>query len=303
MKKMILAAVPLILLLVLSTISFVSATSKVVFEMGDPVGDDNGPGTYVYPTGDDFASPGAFDFTHFKVSTDENYVVFEFTYVTLGDNPWGAGYGFSLQYQHVYIDKDRKSGSGSENTYGANLRVDPADAWEVALVIGPDPTWNPPGPNGVYVYDFARDNMTTYHGSIMIENKDNSVIAKVPITEIGEPTDEWAYTVITGPWDTGHFRAVGIEPDTWTCGGANTDALASGVAPLAFDILVPKGMDQATVLKSYDVDATPPTFATVHAVSLATEAPASQLPLSTLAIIGGVIVAIIVVATVIVKRR
>jgi len=306
-----LAAVPLILLLVLSTISFAAATSKVVFEMDDPVGDDYGPGTYTYPTAADFHTGMAsndntsFDLTHFKVSADENYVVFEFTYDNLGGNVWTAAYGFSLQYPEVYIDKDRVSGSGKTSTYGANLQVASADAWEVALTIGPDPSWNPPAPNAVYI---AEDNgdVTTYGGNMVISVDNNTVIAKVPIALTGEPTDGWAYTVITGGWDTGHMRGIQIgAPSDWIGGGADENALIVGVVPLAYDILVPKGMDQSTVLKSYDINAATATagYATVHAVSPATEAPASAFPLSTLAVIIVVIVVIIAVVAVVAKRR
>ena len=64
-------------------------------------------------------------------------VVFEFEYKNLGGNPWGSKYGFSFQFQQVYIDKDGKKGSGRTDTVGANLLVDSANAWEAAITVGP----------------------------------------------------------------------------------------------------------------------------------------------------------------------
>ena len=38
----------------------------LLLDVTDPDGDDNGPGTYAYPTSDDF-HPGAFDLQRFQV--------------------------------------------------------------------------------------------------------------------------------------------------------------------------------------------------------------------------------------------
>ena len=51
-----------------------------VWEADDPVGDDDGPGTYTYPTNPAFSPfSGIFDLTHFKVLHDPENVCFEIT--------------------------------------------------------------------------------------------------------------------------------------------------------------------------------------------------------------------------------
>ncbi|MFD1051926.1 glucodextranase DOMON-like domain-containing protein, partial [Kibdelosporangium lantanae] len=50
-------------------------TGTVVFDVNDPDGDDNGPGTYAYPTAGDF-HPGAFDIQRFQViDSGDRYVL------------------------------------------------------------------------------------------------------------------------------------------------------------------------------------------------------------------------------------
>jgi len=51
--------------------------------VGDPEGDDHGPGSYTYPT-DPVFDPGCFDLREFVVGTDEENIVFAFTFA--GDN-------------------------------------------------------------------------------------------------------------------------------------------------------------------------------------------------------------------------
>jgi hypothetical protein len=49
-------------------------TGTTVLDVTDPDGDDNGPGTYAYPTSDDF-KPGAFDLQRFQVIVDGDNVL------------------------------------------------------------------------------------------------------------------------------------------------------------------------------------------------------------------------------------
>src|SRR5215831_13832967 len=53
-----------------------------VLDVSDPSGDDNGPGTYQYPTSGDF-KPGAFDLTRFQVLSDGTYAYVRVTLANL----------------------------------------------------------------------------------------------------------------------------------------------------------------------------------------------------------------------------
>jgi len=73
----------------------------------DPTGDDNGPGTYVYP-GDGAFNAGAFDITRFGVYDDGRS--YNFVTTIAGDvrNPWG-GNQISVQRMNFYV----RTGTGT----------------------------------------------------------------------------------------------------------------------------------------------------------------------------------------------
>src|SRR5207248_6017670 len=55
---------------------------STVLDVTDPTGDDNGPGTYQYPTASDFA-PGSFDLTRYQVLSDGTFAYLRVTLRTL----------------------------------------------------------------------------------------------------------------------------------------------------------------------------------------------------------------------------
>ncbi len=285
------------LLLSLNTVA-----AQVAFEMMDPEGDDVGPGTYVYPKASPFVA-GIFDLLHFKVETEGDKVVFYFQFKALGPadnpNPWGSQTGFCLQIMQVYIDTDRKSGSGRTDTFMANLDIDKANAWEIGLAIGPH--WGNPD-------DFIKNNRVTKGevdelGNIEVsaDVATNRLIAKVPVDVIGTPTNKWAYSVLVGGWDgmgpTG-FRAVGVEAEDWVAGGADSMAVAAGVNPIPFDVLVPEGKDQLTILKTYTID--PPKFAVLYAIGPGIPA---KFPTNTVLIIVVAVVVILLIVFTLKKKK
>jgi glucoamylase len=70
-----------------------------VLDVTDPAGDDNGPGTYQYPTAADFHA-GAFDLTGFKVISDGTTAYLQATLANL-DPTFGAQFG--AQLLDVYV--------------------------------------------------------------------------------------------------------------------------------------------------------------------------------------------------------
>lgn len=109
--------------------------------LSDPKGDDNGPGTYVYPTDKAYA-PGAFDMTRFEVIPQGETVEFRVTMARRIDDPWDSsawgGNGFSLQMAFVHIDTDGAAGSGAtEGLAGTNVRFSDDEAWDKVVIISP----------------------------------------------------------------------------------------------------------------------------------------------------------------------
>jgi len=111
------------------------------FTMSDPTGDDDGPGTYKYPT-DAVYKPGSFDMTEFQVVNKGSTVEFRIKVNAKIEDPWDSqawgGNGFSVQMAFIHIDMDHKAGSGAvEGMPGTNVRFAPEEAWDKVVIISP----------------------------------------------------------------------------------------------------------------------------------------------------------------------
>ncbi len=96
--------------------------------LSDPAGDDNGPGTYTYPTNSAFAR-GGFDLTGLSVFTDGDDALFVATIAGPVVNPWG---GDEISHQRFNVYLGRGSGAPAHALPGTNL--DTAGGWDVAVV-------------------------------------------------------------------------------------------------------------------------------------------------------------------------
>lgn len=109
--------------------------AEVVFT--DPTGDDNGPGTYSYPT-DAVYTPGSFDLTELKVAAKGEKVDFEVTVNSRLEDPWAMKVGFAVQMVFIFIDVDHKEGSGTTaGLPGLNISFAPCCAWEYVVILSP----------------------------------------------------------------------------------------------------------------------------------------------------------------------
>lgn len=109
--------------------------------LSDPTGDDNGPGTYLYPT-DQVYKPGSFDLTAFEVVPKGDTVEFRVTVKSKIEDPWDSkawgGNGFSVQMAFIHIDTDHAAGSGATvGLPGTNVRFAPEEAWDKVVIISP----------------------------------------------------------------------------------------------------------------------------------------------------------------------
>ena len=111
--------------------SFVLPGSQV-FSVTDPTGDDNGPGTFQYPTASDF-SPGAFDLTGVSVNQTSTDV-----YLTVSIKNLASTFGnaFGAQLLDVYVhDPSAPSTSTAAAFTTRNYTIAPADAWSERLEL------------------------------------------------------------------------------------------------------------------------------------------------------------------------
>jgi hypothetical protein len=129
------------------------AGQQHVITIPDPAGDDHGDGGLFYPQRSDF-QPGDLDLLQLQINRDEDGFWFEAMFKNPirdpADVPYGVGgeslanfarkgfYQFNLD---IYIDTDRIKGSGNTFTLPGRggVRIDPAYAWERAVILTPRP--------------------------------------------------------------------------------------------------------------------------------------------------------------------
>ncbi|MDI6883876.1 MAG: glucodextranase DOMON-like domain-containing protein [Hadesarchaea archaeon] len=255
--------------------TFQAHGAQPFFEMEDPVDDDHGLDTYMYPENLEFVA-GAFDLLHFSVGEEEDKVLFELQFRTLGGNPWGAPNGFCLQIIEIYVN----DGTGSRTTVipvasadnGDNAHVIIENAWRWALRAN---GW-PHGYNGEYNTHGRWENDSEFDIQVSGDTIQNKVYIKVPKGIVGSPSGSkpWWCTVLVGSDAAGRWRkVVPVERSPlyvrWMPGVGDVlvaacAAYENKVEPRPMDILVPAWTSQVEVLNAYQ--ANPPSFTKVYAV-------------------------------------
>lgn len=113
-----------------------AAAQEVVFK--DPIGDDDGPGKYIYPT-DAVYKKGSFDLTQLRVSQKGDKLTFEISVNSDLEDPWGmpAPASFSVQMAFVHV----KTGAGgiAKGVPGTNVAFAPGEEWNKVVILSPQP--------------------------------------------------------------------------------------------------------------------------------------------------------------------
>jgi carbohydrate-binding DOMON domain-containing protein len=212
----------------------------------DPRGDDDGPGTYTYPT-DPVYTKGSFDILEFRVRPRANVVEFAVTVNATIEDPWKSpswdGNGFSVQMIFVHIDMDHESGSGiTRGIPGTNGRFTPEEAWDKVIVISPQ------GSRRLWA-EIDRK-ASVWKDRIIVPRttraSDRTLVAVVDAASLGGPPQpQWGYQVVMQsnegfPEDTDLLtRRVNQHASQHRFGGGT----GSGEDPQVVDILVPAGGD------------------------------------------------------------
>ncbi len=129
-----------------------AAKEDALFTLADPRGDDYGAGGLVYPLRSDWR-PGDLDIVSFSARSEKDGTVFGVTFANPIRKPIAEAidqvgtqlnkvcrYGFYTFNLDLYVDTDRKPGSGSLNTLPGRIAdIAPEDAWERAVVVTPRP--------------------------------------------------------------------------------------------------------------------------------------------------------------------
>jgi alpha-amylase/alpha-mannosidase (GH57 family) len=221
--------------------------AKIILDMADPIGDDHGPGPYVYPVNDIFPKR-CFDIERFIVAKDKKDIIFVFKVGAL-PNPWNSPIGLSLQTVDVYIDKDHKPNSGSTVLLpGRQAATEPSSAWEYAV-------WVEGWIQEIHKSN-QKGNITKLDAAFAYRTNDQerTITIRVPQEIIGNDPENWGYIpVLLGqegfpPPGNWRIRPVEKEAKLWRFGGGPDDYLTH---PFIIDMIVPKGYNQEKILSKY----------------------------------------------------
>jgi glucan 1,4-alpha-glucosidase len=222
----------------------------------DPAGDDNGPGSYTYPTNPVYV-PGAFDLTAVDVYDAGNNYAFVSTIAGEVTNPWG-GQGISHQRINVYLSNGKEEATPA--LPGTNINLE--HAWDAVIVT--DGRYDGAG---VYRPDGTRTSGVT----LLSVPEARQIVTMVPKTALGElnPATARFATAMFGNAETGegigNVRPV-YDGEYWAAGnpswikewrfGGGAGVFDNGTAsrdtdvsdPNALDVIVREGQTQAGVL-------------------------------------------------------
>jgi len=174
-----------------------TCTPEGGFTFADPIGDDDGPGTYKYPT-DPVYKPGSFDMTEFQVLPQGNQVEFRVSVRSRIEDPWDSpawgGNGFSVQMAFIFIDTDHKAGSGVlDGLPGLNIRFAPDEAWDKVVIISPQPATR--------VNSEVSQKCPQWKSRIIVPRitraQGRTLVAVVDKSQLGgDPSPNWGYQVV-----------------------------------------------------------------------------------------------------------
>lgn len=280
---------------------FSGVSAETVFEISDPKGDDHGDGTLLYPSLR-FAD-GDLDLKSFKVENKADRAVFTVEFHNRIHEPERgaadelgndftkiARHGFYQFNIDIYIDTDRRIGSGYVRTLPGRLAtIDPASAWDVAIIASPRPAvmqrmlggllaeelrstvldGKDTSSDGASAEQLAAtiDRQTIFPTSFKVRR--NRISFEVTHDQLGGvPRDTWGYTVFV----TGANLEASLELMS-SVGGRESLEAQLGVLPISpgewrerfgggrkgeplqppiVDLFVPEGETQEWILADFD---------------------------------------------------
>ncbi|HZP50656.1 glucodextranase DOMON-like domain-containing protein [Actinocrinis sp.] len=216
-----------------------------VLDLTDPAGDDNGPGTYQYPTSSSF-SAGSFDLTRFQVITANGTVYLR---TTLNKLTPTFGNVMGAQLLDVYV---RAPGAASTSTAAAfpqrNYAIAASDAWSQRIEVQgfASPVWVDPGGNQVGTPT-----------AVVASTVSNTITIALPQAQFGTPGSGWTFTLaLTGQdgfsGDQARAFSATAQPYAFgVCAPGGTSPICAvdpAMVPKVMDTITPSGVSQATEL-------------------------------------------------------
>jgi carbohydrate-binding DOMON domain-containing protein len=168
----------------------VFAQSGVSFK--DPTGDDNGPGTYTYPT-DSVYKRGSFDLTGLDVKVSGKKVDFSVNFNAAMEDPWRMGTGFSVQEVFLFI-KTGAEGGFKDSPPGLNVTFADGNEWNKLVILSPQP---PGRVKNEVEQKVAQGEQSAVIIPTRVKGSGRSLTASVDLDQLGggDPS-QWGYQVV-----------------------------------------------------------------------------------------------------------
>ncbi|MUV88914.1 hypothetical protein GJ629_02555 [Halapricum sp. CBA1109] len=215
-------------------------SGELVERFEDATGDDHGPGSYTYPTGDDFEE-GSLDVESVAVYDEGDRYRFDFAMAEPLRNPLDGDYGFSLQHCQVYVaTPDGEGPTATAGREGTNAAF--ADPYDYRVVVS--------GFEGESVVEAGDGSVVSEDVRVAAYRGMNTITASVPKSAVGGTIGNGSIAPLVFGYDAegpGAVRQVAAEADETTFGGGS-----DGTDPAVVDMVVPEGGDQSALLEDGD---------------------------------------------------
>ncbi|MGH6657381.1 MAG: glucodextranase DOMON-like domain-containing protein [Actinocrinis sp.] len=215
-----------------------------VLDVTDPSGDDNGPGTYQYPTSSSFTA-GSFDLTRFQVITANGTVYLRTTVDKLTPT---FGNVMGAQLLDVFVHAPGQTQTSTAAPFASrNYTVAGPDAWNQRLEVQgfAGPVWQ--NATGGQVGTPA----------VVASTLSNTITIAVPEAQFGTPASGWTFTLaLTGQdgFSPDQARAFNATPQDFAfgvCASGDTAPICAvdpNTVPKVMDTITPPGVPQSTEL-------------------------------------------------------
>jgi carbohydrate-binding DOMON domain-containing protein len=179
-----------VLALALAVVAAPAFAQKVIYK--DPIGDDNGPGTYSYPT-DQVYIPGSFDLTQLELNVKGNKANMKVSVNSSLQDPWRMEVGFAVQMIFVFIDTDGEAGSGhSDGLPGTNVKFAEGHEWDKCIILSPQ--------SSSRVKQEVRTKAGAMAGDIIVPSRvsgsGKAISTSVKVEDVGGDPASWGIQVV-----------------------------------------------------------------------------------------------------------
>ncbi len=222
----------------------VTLPGTTVLNVPDPSGDDNGPGTYVYPNSSNFVA-GSFDLTNFRVNETATDVYIQ---TTLRNLVATFGNNFGAQLLDIYVRNPSASPTSTAAPFTSrNYTIAPADAWTQRIEVQgfAAPIW------------LNAANASLGSPQFIPDDPSGTATLVLPRAAFGDPGSGWVFTVaLTGQdgFSSDQARAFTQPAGDFSfgvCAPGGTSAICKvdpSTVPKVMDTITPAGVDQSTEL-------------------------------------------------------